>query len=197
MPPATPEETLSDHEQDLFLEECRDVRPLPQDRIDPWRRRRPPRPLGFEPPERADERERELYSPSEIHTGDELAFRRPGVQDRLFQELRRGHLEVQSELDLHGLTTRLARDILEQFLRHCRHHDIRCVRVIHGKGFGSEGQQPVLKQFVERWLRQREEVLAFCSATSRDGGTGAAYLLLRSARKGQGPADRPRQGRRR
>jgi DNA-nicking Smr family endonuclease len=185
-----PKETPGDSEQTLFRDECQDVHPLRQDHIDPWRRRRPPRLLGFEAPERAAERERDLYSPSEIKTGDELSFRRPGIQDRLFQELRRGHLEVQSELDLHGLTTRHARDILEQFLRHCRQHDIRCVRIIHGKGFGSEGQQPVLKQFVDRWLRQREEVLAFCSATSRDGGTGAAYLLLRSARKG--PAeDRP------
>jgi len=182
-----PKEPLSAQEQALFQDEVRDVRPLRQDRIDPWRRRRAPRPLGFEAPERAEQRERELYSPSEIATGDELSFRRPGVQERLFQELRRGHLEVQSELDLHGLTTRHARDILEEFLRHCKRHDLRCVRIIHGKGFGSDGQQPVLKQFVDRWLRQREEVLAFCSATSRDGGTGAAYLLLRSARKGQGP----------
>jgi DNA-nicking Smr family endonuclease len=35
---------------------------------------------------------------------------------------------------------------------------------------------------VNVWLRQREEVLAFCSARSVDGGTGALYVLLRRSR---------------
>jgi len=190
-----PKEPLSDEDQAQFREEVSDVQRIEQDRIEPWRRRRPPRPLGFEAPELAEARERELYSPSEIKTGDELSFRRPGVQERLFQELRRGHLDIRIEVDLHGLTTRHARDVMEDLLRHCQRYDIRCVRIIHGKGFGSEGQQPILKQFVDRWLRQREEVLAFCSATTRDGGTGAAYLLLRSGRKATGNREPRRRGR--
>jgi len=41
----------------------------------------------------------------------------------------------------------------------------------------------VLKRKVNYWLRLHEEVLAFCSATRRDGGTGAVYLLLRNPEK--------------
>ncbi|MHB8428784.1 MAG: Smr/MutS family protein, partial [Acidiferrobacterales bacterium] len=36
-----------------------------------------------------------------------------------------------------------------------------------------------LKGKVNSWLRQKDEVLAFCSAPRQDGGTGAVYVLLR------------------
>lgn len=38
---------------------------------------------------------------------------------------------------------------------------------------------PVLKGKVNVWLRQKGEVMAFCTAIPRDGGTGAVYVLLR------------------
>jgi DNA-nicking Smr family endonuclease len=57
--------------------------------------------------------------------------------------------------------------------------DKRCVRIIHGKGKSSEGKLPVLKGKVNSWLRQRDEVIAFCSARPSDGGTGAVYVLLK------------------
>ena len=41
----------------------------------------------------------------------------------------------------------------------------------------------MLKCKVNYWLRLREDVLAFCSATRGDGGTGAAYVLLRNPNK--------------
>jgi DNA-nicking Smr family endonuclease len=37
----------------------------------------------------------------------------------------------------------------------------------------------VLKQKVNDWLRQKNEVLAFCSARPNDGGSGAVYVLLK------------------
>jgi DNA-nicking Smr family endonuclease len=50
---------------------------------------------------------------------------------------------------------------------------------VHGKGNGSWQKQPVLKNKLNQWLRQRDEVLAFCSARPCDGGTGAIYVLLK------------------
>ena len=55
----------------------------------------------------------------------------------------------------------------------------RCVRIVHGKGLSSEGKLPVLKVKVNSWLRQKDDVLAFCSARPQDGGTGAVYVLLK------------------
>jgi DNA-nicking Smr family endonuclease len=43
----------------------------------------------------------------------------------------------------------------------------------------------MLKRKVNYWLRLYEQVLAFCSANRRDGGTGAVYVLLRNPDKAQ------------
>ncbi len=55
---------------------------------------------------------------------------------------------------------------------------LRCLRVIHGKGLGSIGREPVLKGKVRAWLVQKEEVIAFSQARPHDGGAGAVLVLL-------------------
>lgn len=166
----------------LFREMMRDASTMEQDKIKPWHKRTPPYPLRHDEPEQNDFSQESL-SEAKIETGDELIFSRPGIQKRVFQDLRRGKMKIELELDLHGQTVRHAQNTLDKFFHDCRYREVRCVRIIHGKGYGSEGKQPVLKQKVNMWLRQRQDVLAFCSATSRDGGTGAVYVLLRSVRK--------------
>lgn len=177
--------TKKDPDKGLFREMMHDASPLEQDKIKPWRKRIPPRPLHHSLSEQ-DRLPLDTLSETEIETGEELSFSRPGLQKRVFQDLRRGRLEIELELDLHGLTARHALSTLEHFFRDCHRRELRCVRIIHGKGYGSEDRQPVLKQKVNLWLRQRQDVLAFCSATARDGGAGAVYVLLRSARKTPG-----------
>ena len=56
----------------------------------------------------------------------------------------------------------------------------RCVRVVHGKGHRSANREPVLKKKVAAWLRQRDEVLAYCQALPADGGGGALLVLLKA-----------------
>ena len=165
----------------LFRETFKDVRPLEEGRREPYRRRLPPRPLNLKVGD--EEQETDLYSEQEIETGEFLEFARPGVQQRLMHDLRRGYLEIGAELDLHGLTVRYAREDLNRFLAACHERGVRVARIIHGKGYGSEARQPVLKQKLNLWLRQRDDVLAFCSAPRHDGGTGAAYVLLRNPAK--------------
>ena len=169
-------------EDEHFMHEAfKDVEPLENKRREPFRRRLPPRPLKL--PVGDEEELQDRYSEHEIETGEILDFMRPGVQKRLMHDLRRGYLEIGAELDLHGLTVRFARDHLNRFLMACHERGFRCARIIHGKGFGSTGSQPVLKQKLNLWLRQREDVLAFTSAPGHDGGTGAAYVLLRNPNK--------------
>ena len=55
------------------------------------------------------------------------------------------------------------------------------MRVIHGKGNGSPGREPVLKAKVKNWLAQKTEVMAFAQARASDGGHGALIVLLRPA----------------
>lgn len=168
----------------LFRAAVADARPLP----DPGRILPPPARLRPLPLQRwADDRAVLADSLSDhvawefdTQTGEQLAFKRDGVSPLVFRKLRRGHWIVQRELDLHGLTREEARVQLAAFLAECTRRGARCIRVIHGKGLGSRNREPVLKAKVASWLSQRDEVLAFCEATPRDGGGGAVFVLLRT-----------------
>lgn len=120
---------------------------------------------------------------SSIQTDDELFFTRNGLQNKVIKRLKRGEQTAQAELDLHRLTKLEARQEVLQFLNYCSENNFKHVRIVHGKGFGSKGKIPVLKTLINHWLRQCDEVLAFCSAQPRDGGTGALYVLLRNSEK--------------
>ncbi|CAM3715926.1 Putative DNA endonuclease SmrA [Bordetella sputigena] len=95
------------------------------------------------------------------------------------RKLRRGEWQAGAELDLHGLRVEQARHAVLSFIDECLEHGIRCVRVVHGKGYGSEGLSPVLKDKARTWLAQRPEVIAFSEAPPREGGSGALLVLLR------------------
>jgi DNA-nicking Smr family endonuclease len=110
-----------------------------------------------------------------------LNYAAPGVGPDVVKKLRKGHWPVQDELDLHGMRRDTARDAIGDFLRRSSMRNHRCVCVIHGRGFGSRGQEPVLKSMVHSWLVQKEEVVAFCQARSSEGGEGALMVLLRAA----------------
>jgi DNA-nicking Smr family endonuclease len=97
------------------------------------------------------------------------------------RKLRKRHWPVQDELDLHGMNRDTARDQVGDFLRRATGRGLRCVRVIHGKGYGSAGGEPVLRSMVHSWLVQKDEVVAFCVANRADGGHGALIVLLKAA----------------
>ena len=166
----------------LFRAEIEDVEPLRQNQAPPFRRKLKPRRWEDRHATRVSDQEdliQDRWSEHEIETGDILSYARPGVQHRVLHDLRRGRIQITMELDLHGLTVAYAHRVLDQCLHECRRRGIRGLHIIHGKGYGSTERQPVLKQKLNHWLRQRDEVLAFCSALPRDGGTGAVYVLLR------------------
>lgn len=107
-----------------------------------------------------------------------LSFVRPGIGPDVPADLRRGRWAIQAQVDLHGLRREEARTALSAFLRDARAGGLRCVRVVHGKGLGSPGGVPVLKDKVHGWLIQKKDVLAFVQARSSQGGAGALLVLL-------------------
>jgi len=109
-----------------------------------------------------------------------LNYSAPGVGPDVMKKMRKGHWPVQDELDLHGMNRDQARDALGAFLIKAQQRNHRCVCVIHGRGFGSRGQEPVLKSMVHSWLVQKG-VVAFCQARNNEGGEGALIVLLRAA----------------
>ena len=172
---------ITDEDRELFRRATGDVRRIGDDRTPPARTRRTPRNRDRAGSERSGS-SRELAESewaSDVGPGDVLSFSRGGVQRRELQRLRRGRFTVEADLDLHGRIVADAVVALDRFLDDSRRRGRRCVRIVHGKGFGSRSGVPIMKAHVDRWLRARSEVLAFCSATPPDGGTGALYVLLR------------------
>ena len=114
-----------------------------------------------------------------LEVDEDLSFVRGGIGPDVLRKLRGGGWVTQDQLDLHGLRTDQARTALSQFVRDSVKRGMRCVRIIHGKGLGSLGKKPVLKNKVRNWLVQKDEVLAFCQARAADGGSGALMVLLK------------------
>ena len=65
------------------------------------------------------------------------------------------------------------------FLKTCINRSLFCVLIIHGKGFGSKNNAPIIKNKINQWLRNNDKVWGFCSAQPKDGGTGAIYLCFK------------------
>jgi DNA-nicking Smr family endonuclease len=113
-----------------------------------------------------------------LETDAALSFRRPDIGPDVVRKLRRGGWVIQAQIDLHGLRRDEAREQLAAFLREAARQGLRCVRVVHGKGNGSPGKEPVLKHRVHSWLVQKAAVIAFTQARAAEGGSGALVVLL-------------------
>jgi DNA-nicking Smr family endonuclease len=160
-----------DPESALFREAMRDVKPLSPRTRAPALKRKPPARARFTAEDRARvlvESLQGLDAGEIADTGDEISFRREGVQDGVMRKLKR------------GLRVEEAKAALREFLAAALARQLRCVRVIHGKGKGSGPRGPVLKTAVNMILRKTGPVLAFTSARRVDGGTGAINVLLAS-----------------
>lgn len=169
-------------ERELFARSVGPVQALPEhQRADLAAPKPEPQPRQREADERAALREAmsdEVDVESLLLTDDGLSYRRPGISADIVTRLRKGQWALQGQIDLHGLTRDEAREHLAEFIREAHRRGQRCVRVVHGKGHGSPGRKPVLKSKVQRWLAQRDEVIAFAQASGPQGGAGALVVLL-------------------
>ena len=111
-----------------------------------------------------------------------LEFKRPGVQNGVYKNLRLAKYPIDARLDLHNLTVDRARLEVYQFVLDCVNNDVRMALITHGKGEGRE-QPAVLKSYVALWLPQLEQVLGFHTALKQHGGYGATYVLLKKSEK--------------
>jgi DNA-nicking Smr family endonuclease len=168
----------SDPDNELFREAMRDVRPLKDRARATPAKRKPPARARFTAADRAMVLVESLQGIQEGDTGDEITFRRAGLQDGVMKKLKRGEYRVEDVCDLHGLRVDEAKNALRWFLAEALARNLRCVRIIHGKGMGSGPRGPVLKTAVNSILRKTGPVLAFTSARRIDGGTGAINVLL-------------------
>lgn len=163
-----------------FRTAVRDVKRLSHTKVSPSK---PPPKIKIKRPTHLDlnpEQDSFVFSDFEylpdINANETIQFARSGVQHKILRNLRRGNYNIEAVLDLHGKTISQARELLNSFLLGCRSRQLRTVLIIHGKG---RENKPILKNKLNNWLRQIDEIVAFCSAAAKDGGQGALYLLLR------------------
>jgi DNA-nicking Smr family endonuclease len=116
--------------------------------------------------------------------GERLEGLATGIDRKHLDRLKAGRVEVEYDIDLHGLGERDARYAVRHALEECFEAGGRCLLVVHGRGKGSE-LGPVLKESLVEWLTAPpagRRVMAFSSARPEDGGAGATYVLLRRRR---------------
>ncbi len=173
-------------DKDLFVKAAGTVKPLPDKRnVLHKKEQAMPLAMQYQKDEQAVLKEAisdEFDVSTLLEVDEHLSFRRSGIGPDVTRKLRRGDWSIQRQLDLHGLRRDEARETLSIFIREAFQQGIRCVRVVHGKGLGSPGKAPVLKNRVHSWLVQKDEVLAFVQAKPADGGAGALVVLLMASR---------------
>jgi DNA-nicking Smr family endonuclease len=178
----------SDSDNKEFREAVKGTKRIYCDRIDLQKDKIKKKPLKFK--KIIDKSEMSDYLSDEWETipvdfEESLSFNDNGVDFKTMQALKKAKIFPEDHLDLHGFTMVQAREELSEFLHFAILHDIRCVRIIHGKGYKAQQNYPLLKNKVNSWLRQHPQVLAFHSAMPKDGGTGAVYVLLRNIKFNQ------------
>jgi DNA-nicking Smr family endonuclease len=173
-------------EEKVFLEAMRDVNPIASDnRAAKNVRTRPPEDVNICLETEIVAQLKNLVMCGEGFVISETPEYMEGtgrdVHPEFARKLHRGDFSIQAHIDLHGLGADKAKESFEEFLTEAVKSGKRTVLIIHGRGLSSPGE-PVLKNKVGEWLTRghwRKWVIAFSSAQSYDGGTGATYVLLR------------------
>ena len=187
-----PDRQLTDEEEEqLFRQAMRDVTPLT------GRKKTVAGPAGKrscelkceDPDAETFQRLKRLVETGEgfvlKHTAEYVEGAAGWMPPELFRRLHQGHFSIQGHVDLHGLNIAAAKSALDAFLERSIAMGKRTVLVVHGRGRSSPGP-PVIKRRLYQWLlsgRWKRWVIAFTSARSCDGGTGATYVLLRNRSK--------------
>jgi DNA-nicking Smr family endonuclease len=164
-------------DDDAFRDAMRDVKPIKYDKIAPATKSR-----KIKTRREADNPIQPAYATSdyaETTPEEYLFFHRGGLQDRRLTSFKRGELPIAASLDLHGQTVQHAAQALTEFLQATQSEQQQCVLVIHGRGYRSELGRPVIKAQIKQWLSSSPQVIAYCSAQPKHGGTGAVYVLLK------------------
>lgn len=114
-------------------------------------------------------------------TKEDIAWHAPGIGPDTLRKLRQAWWPIGSQIDLHGQTRDEARQALINFIEISQQHGTRCVRIIHGQGFGSTTGEGLLRSLVAQWLTQMNAISAFSTAPKAHGGRGALLALIRTS----------------
>ncbi|TNE49722.1 MAG: hypothetical protein EP343_10650 [Deltaproteobacteria bacterium] len=166
----------AEDEESLFLASMADVSRLSQ-KEEPVQVRKKPRGLKAKTTSRepgSPEPEKKEWGPLST-----IQYGKPGVSRKLLKRLKRGQLDVEDSLDLHGMRWNEAQQEILSFLEEWSVRDA-CVLIVHGKGHGATVGRTPIKSNLYNLLPTLPCVLAASTALPQDGGLGAVYILTSS-----------------
>jgi DNA-nicking Smr family endonuclease len=110
---------------------------------------------------------------------DHISFKQDGVQQGVFKNLRLGKYKIDFVLNLQQNKFEQARTLFFNQLLDSHKKGDRTVLVKHGLGLHNQPFPAFLKSYVNQWLQQMPEVIAYHTAQPNHGGNSAVYVLLK------------------
>ena len=161
---------VSELEAAFFREVLKDARPLEHKSARPQSSKQVPRFSEAAPlPDRTPLAKAPVFS----------AARAPQIGGHRAAHLRKGRLEPEAKLDLHGYRQEAAYRALQRFLMRAQGLGQRVVLVVTGKG-------GTLRDMLPRWLGEtefRNLVVGLSVAHVKHGGDGAFYVALKKKKR--------------
>ncbi|MGJ8679253.1 DNA endonuclease SmrA [Paraglaciecola sp.] len=171
-------------ESDEFLNEFKDVKPLKHTEV--IQTNNVQNRLAKELKRKAIEREQQqsfnYLSEAEvdiIDPYDHLGYKQDGIQHGVYKNLRLGKYKIDSVLNLQTLTFDQARHEVFNQIKTSHKKGYRTILIKHGLGLKSKPFPALLKSYVNHWLIQMPEIIAFHTAITKHGGNSAVYALLK------------------
>ncbi len=160
----------SELEAAFFREVFKDVRPLKHKSVQPHQSKQ------------ASRRTEIVLQPDRTPLAKAPVFaqeRAPQIGGHRAAHLRKGRLEPEAKLDLHGYRQEAAFRALQRFLMRAQGLGQRVVLVVTGKG-------GTLRDLLPRWLGEpefRDLVIGISVAHAKHGGDGAYYVALKKRKQ--------------
>jgi len=120
-----------------------------------------------------------MESVAPVSPDEFILYQQPGIQDGVFKKLRLGKYPLENNISLKGMTLKESCDRVYQSIKQCHKRGVRALLIQHGRGENSKPFPGVKRSYVNQWLRELEEVIAFHTAQPMHGGFGATYVLLK------------------
>ncbi len=175
---------LPSSEIDDFLNEFKDVTPLKNNDVVPTQRKQ--NLLAKQLKRQAIENEQSIANNylsikaiDPIDPYDHISFKQDGIQDGVFKNLRLGKYKIDGVINLQQQTFEQARQTLFNQVLQAHKGAKRTVLIKHGLGLHSKPYPAHLKSYVNLWLQQMPEVIAFHTALPNHGGNSSVYALLK------------------
>ena len=110
---------------------------------------------------------------------DLLTHKQDGIQEGVYKNLRLGKYPIENRVSLLKMSLAEARERLIQVIEKAYEKGQRVILIQHGLGLNSQPKPGKLKSYINVWLAQFPQVIAFHSAHKQHGGSGNTYVMLK------------------